>query len=309
MYALLSEFDYDSRERAVLLNRLKYFRVLQGITIDSAKGLITDPFPEHFVKYKKITNDMTDDEKRETEFNNRILSDKRPMFMRWLYPHYNRKYLKELSVYNNISETKWGIPFDVLLHKTDKTEEQQLLVTRYKRKSFFINNNSEMNRISRYVERELKSISHAKRIQTESFDHTVYYSKDFVKPLKRDVDKMKLLFKEWKSLKRSCRDNYGVMTKEDFGSIAQLSVHINKKAYSTISSNASDLANIAVYLTYEVLNKVSKAFAWQVFGKEIIENMKDKEQKRVVRIPQKSNTGNINYLWSRYGMYLVSIEE
>lgn len=308
MYALLSEFPEGSKEREVLLNRLKYFRVLQGIAIDSAKGILTDPFPEHFVKYKKITDDTKQEDVDKIQFNNRILSDKRPMFMRWLYSHYNKKYTKELAVYNNISETKWGLSFESMLHSANLTDDQKKLVERYKRKSFFINNNSEMNRISRYVEEKLKEISKTRRISSNDFDYRIYLSSDYSKPLKRDVEKLKLLFKEWKSLKKSCRDNYSTMTKEDYGTIEQLSIHINRKAYSTISSNSRELADLAVYLTYEVFNKSAKAFAWQVFGREIIQNMMDKRKEKFVRVPQKSEYG-IDYLWSKYGIYLVNIEE
>lgn len=305
MYALLSEFPEGTREREILLSRLKYFRVLQGIAIDSAKGLITDPFPQQFVKYKKITRDMDEKEREAVELNNRIIADKRPMFMRWLYPHYNKKHNDEMLSYNNISHTKWGISFPELISIENKTSDQSKLVDRYKRRSFFINNNSEMNRVSRFVEEELSKRGR-KTSQFTKFDCSIYYSSDFKSPSDGDLSKMEILFKEWRSLRRNLKIEKSGHS--DYSSLDEISRYIFNKACSTISSSPSALADMAVYLTYARLKKDTRSFAWSVFGEYIIDNMKSKKKERFVRVPQKNPNGTIDYLWSKYSMYLVDIE-
>ncbi len=308
-YSLLYSFKKGTPEHNAILNRLKYGRVSQGLEIDRTKGLLVDPFPEHFVKWKKIKDEMTEDEKSFLLFNNSILAEGRPYFMRWLYSHYNRRYLNELAVYNNISRTKWNIPFEELVERADLNEEQESLVNKFKRKSYFINNNSTMNRVSKYVEKKLKDIRFGKREKSKDFDYTVLLSNDFRKPNKIQLDKMLLLFKEYKSLKRGLRESFGEFDNTEITTVEQIFSHINKRAYLTISSEARELADIAVYMCYGSLGKTSRNFCWQIFGKEIVENIKSKKNEKFVRVPMPNQKGNIEYLWNKYGTYLLNIEE
>ena len=304
-YSLLANYSSDTREAQVIQKRLKYGRTLQGLEIDKQKGLVIPPFPEHWTKWKKITNDMSEEEKAQQQFNNGILADKRPYFMRWLYSGYNNRYLKEIAARNNICYTKWGVSFEELIAREIKTQEQLNLIAKYNKRTFFINNNSTMNRISRYMEKELKNIKLKNKTASANFDFMILVSQKFHTPSSVNLDKMMLLYKHWKSLKRALHNAEHV--DDDFSDIAQISSHINKKAYSTISSNAAELADMAVYLCYVILGKTSKTFCWQVFGKEIVENMRSRHDKKYVRAPKKSEFGSQEYLWSRYGMYIINI--
>ena len=172
-----------------------------------------------------------------------------------------------------------------------------------------------MNRVTRYVEKKLSDMK-KKRNANCVFDYHTLFSTSYKKPFKRDVDKMRLLFKEYKSLKRSLQSKVhegyqGVAegVSSEFYSIEQILSHINNKAYDVISSNSSDIADIAIYTCYEVLGKNSKTFLWQVFGNEIVENIKSKRTERFVRVPMKNKMGSLKYLWSNYGFYTLSIDE
>lgn len=308
-YALLANFDEDTQEARTIQQRLKYGRTLQGLEIDKQKGLIIPPFPEHWTKWKRITDDMSAEQQSAQRFDNTILANKRPYFMRWLYSEYNNRYLKEIAAYNNICYTKWGISLEQLMQLPARTEEQEDVLERYKRRTFFIDNDSTMNRISRYVEKELKNIKITNRAKANEFDFTVLTSQGFRAPSAVNLDKMLFLFKHWKSLKRALNHKRDHHSEEDYSDISQINSYINKRAYNTISSNASELADISVYLCYNVLGKTSKTFCWQVFGHEIVENMRAKYDKKYVRVPKKSDFGSQEYLWSRYGMYAMNIEE
>jgi hypothetical protein len=307
-YSLLYNFKAGSPEHTAILNRQKFGRVGQGLEIDKLKGIICDPFPDHFVKWQKIKDDMTDDEKKYHEFNNSIVANHRPYFMRWLYSHFNRKYLRELEYYENVSQTRWELSFEELRSLENKTEEQLALVDRYNRKSFFIDSDSVMNRITKYIEKRLVEIRSERLEESSHFDYSVLLSKDFDEPIRRDIEKMRLLFKEYKSWKRSLRENYTEFG-NNFASAEQLISYINKKAYSTISSDSSELANIAVHCSYKLFGKNSKSFCFSVFGKEIVQNIRSKKTEKFVRVPMPSPTGNIEYLWERYGMFLLNVED
>ena len=187
LYTLLSNFEEGTPEHTAILNRLKYGRVLQGLAIDSAKGLVTDPYPEYWSKWKRVKDDMSDEEKERTIFNNRIVADKRPYFMRWLYSHYNKIWLDEIAKFDNISWARWETPFLELLENKDSlTDEKRNLVDRYERRSFFITNNSTMNRITKHVEKYLKNMQKVRRAK-EPFNYEVLLSDGFRKPTKAGI--------------------------------------------------------------------------------------------------------------------------
>jgi hypothetical protein len=306
-YCLLDNFEKGSKEHDAILQRLLWGRVTQGLELDRIKGLTVPPFPQHWTKWKKTTEDMSLEEKEQQEFYNRILADKRPLFQIWLYSAYRKKYKKELAIYNNISKTKWGISFNDLKHLSEKTEEQQQLLDRYIRKSGFIDNNSPMNALSKYMENELEKIKTNRKIESNSFDFNVLLSDNYREPLKYDVEKMVLLYKEYKALRRSFRENHNEY--DGFTCSEQISEYMRRRALSTISSNSSDLGNLAVFTCYSgTLGKNSKSFCWNVFGKYIVQNIRDRVKTKFVRVPLPSPTGKIDYLFSKYSFFNLNIE-
>lgn len=95
LYTLLNNFTKGSDEYNAILQRLQWGRAMQGLEIDRIKGLAVPPFPEHFVKWVKITDDMSPEEIKRQEFYNKLIAEKRPLFMIWLYNSYRKKYKKE----------------------------------------------------------------------------------------------------------------------------------------------------------------------------------------------------------------------
>jgi hypothetical protein len=138
------------------------------------------------------------------------------------------------------------------------------------------------------VEKKLKDIKLKGRERNKEFDFHIYLSKHFRQPLQRDVDKMSLLLKEYRSFKHSLKDNYSEFNDDNYDTIEQIAKHINDKSYATISSNANELADLAVYLTYTMKDKSARGFAWSVFGNEIVQNMIEKDNAiKAVRVRQK----------------------
>ena len=303
LYARLADFEEGSREHDILLNRLRWGRVLQGNEIDRAKGVDVDPYPEHFSKYTKITEDMTEEQKEKAKLNNLLLAEKRPYFMRWLYSPYNNRYGNEILSYDTICRSRWGISFSEVM-SNPKTDDQVRLLERYKKRTFFINNNSTMNRISRHMEESLRNIKSSSKSRTD-FDYKRLLSNPNYSPSKKDIEKIKVLYKEYKSLRRSLYE--GHETDISFEETQEISAYINEKAYRTISSKSSELADLAILCVYTVLGKNSKSFLWNVFGQEIVDTIKKKHKERYVRVPMYNDKGSLYYLWSRYGIYKVQI--
>jgi hypothetical protein len=308
LYSLRDNFIKGSPAYEAIEQRLKYGRAAQGLEIDRTKGLIVPDFPDHFVKWKKITDDMTDEEKAFWQFNNQIVANKRPKFFIRLYRHYAKRWRKEILKYDTYSKIRFERNFADMLNDDNLPHEQQELVNLYRERSFFLDNNSVMNRISRYVEKELKNVKLQLREGSKGFDYRLLTSSGFKVPAHNEIDKMQLLFKEFKALKRSIQDDSFVYSHEDYATLDQIIAHIKNRAYESISSNSAELADIAVYLCYAKLGKASKSFAWSCFGREIVQNIQDRVNVKSVRVPVPNPNGNIEYLWGKYTMSAINIE-
>jgi len=309
-YSMLYNFEKGTQEYIAILNRLKWGKNMQSMEIDKQKGILIPPIPSHWTKFKKMSDDMTEDEKLSTEFNNSILCDKkRPYFFIYLYDHYMRRYKKELNIYDNICLTRFGLTFEEVKALSEKSQEQHDIINRYNRKTYFIDNNSIMNRICHHMERLLKEIKTLKSQTSKDFNYEVLTSKNFSKPSKRNIEKFTLLHKEYKSLKRNFQMTFDEYADNDYSSLEEIYKFINNKAYATITSNSEELGNLAIYCCYEELGIQSKSYMWNCYGKEITSNIKSKRKEKFVRIPLPKENGTIEYLWKNYSWYNINIEE
>jgi len=249
---------------------------------------------------------MSSEEAVHHAFNNKFLAEKSHYFFVHLYSHYMKKYNQEMDIYNNICLARFALNLQEVIELSDKTPEQQEILDRYFRKTFFINNDSTMNQISRYME---KSLSRERCKPSKDFDYQTLLSKSFKKPSKRDVEKLMLLQKEYKSLKRSLLHSKN--NTEEFTSSEKIAEYINDKAYKTISSNSNEIADLTIYSAYsgQYFGEQGKSFVWNCFGKEILDNIKSKKNEKFVRVPMPNRSGNIHYLWRDYGIYMLNIEE
>jgi len=120
MYAMLPLYEKNSREYLEIIKRLKQCRKEQGAQIDKSKGLIVKDFPKCWTNWTKTTEIMDNDCRLLAEFNNKLLIDKRPYFMRYLYGNYNKKYIKFCSNYDTYCISNFGFGINKLLEKFKK---------------------------------------------------------------------------------------------------------------------------------------------------------------------------------------------
>lgn len=303
--SLISEYSPETFEYKILTERYKYIRVAQGLEIDKQKGLVIPNFPKWWTNRKKITEDMNALEKLFHEENNKlVISNQRPYFFKYLYSHMGKKWREEIQGFENISLTKWKLTLEELKELENKDIHQIKLLGEFKKYSSFIDNESVMNQVSHHMEEFLKSI---KTVRKELvFDYKKLLSKEYKNPSKENIDKITLLFKEYKSLKRDLlysRES----DKKEYESYDEIKKYINKKAYSAICSDSKEISDLVVYLCYELLGKNSKKFLWDCFGEEVVSVLLNKNKNKFVRIPLKNKDGSIEYLFSNYGMYMVNI--
>jgi hypothetical protein len=300
IYCLAEEFPKDRKEYETLMNRLKIGRVIQGEIIDGVKGLEVPPFRNHWTKYKKITDGMTPEEKEKWEFNNKIICDIRPAFFRFLYPHYMARYNKEIRKYNLYSRLNFHKSFDELLNSKNRTPEEEKMIADYKKHSFFLDNNSVVNRISRYMYNNTARVSKYSLAGSKEFNYKVLLNTEHILD-DSSLSIMRNYLQEYKSFKRNTYKD-GLT----YGNLDTFIAYLHKKCLEEISSNEAELADYAIQITYgEEENMVE--FPWHLFSQGIIQNLL-KNANGTFKFPVADENGEIEYLWNRYSLQEFPIE-
>lgn len=302
LYALLEEFPEHSPEQEAIKKRLKIGRVIQGEIIDGVKGLKVPPFRNHWVRYKKITEEMSAEERAKYQFNNSILCEVRPAFFRFLYPHYMTRYNKEIKRYDIYSRINFGISLLELIQKKNRTPEEERVIENYKKHSFFLDNKSVVNNISRHMRTALGLITKRSTKLSQDFDYEILKNGEFELNV-YGLSQMKSYLQEYKSFKKGVRHDLA----NAYENIDAFIAYLRKKCVATISSNESELADYAVEVTYG--DEVSMVeFAWRMFPTGILENI-IKNSHGIISLPVPDENGDIEYLWNKYKMEDFSLEE
>lgn len=301
MYTLLEEFPKDSLERKTIEKRLKIGRVIQGEIIDGVKGLSVPPFRDHWTKYKKITEDMTLKEKEKQELFNRILCDIRPTFFRFLYPHYMSRYNKEIKRYDIYSTLMLGKSFKEII-KNPQTEKEQEIVNSYKNSSFFLENNSVMNKISRYMRTSLALIGRYSTQTAKGFDYSILQNPEHELNA-YGITLIKATLEKYKSFKKGLRHD----ASRAYENLESYMSYLKKECYSAISSNESELADYAIEATYGEDSEMVE-FAWKMFPNGILQNI-FRNASGKINFPVPDEEGDIIYLWNKYTMKEINIGE
>jgi len=293
IYTMLEEFSPGTEERDALLKRLKIGRVIQGEIIDGVKGLTVPPFREHWTKYKKINKDMTPEEAYKWDFNNRILCNVRPAYFRFLYPHYMSKYNKEIKKYNIYSHLAFKKSFAEILRNKDNSYEQEIMIKEYKQHSYFLDNHSVVNHISRYMRANLSLIGRYTTRSAKDFDYTILQNKE--NDLKQEnIIKMSNCLQEYKTFKKGMRHDLN----NSYSNLDSFIHYLRKKCVNEITTNESELADYAIEITYGN-EKSMVEFAWRMFPDGILENI-TRTSSGIIKMPIQDDYGKIEYLWNKY---------
>ena len=303
LYTMAEEFQKGSKEWFAIMKRLKIGRVIQGEIIDGVKGLKVPPFRNHWTKWKKITENMSPAEKTKWEFNNKIVCETRPSFFRFLYPHYMTRYNKELKKYNIFSHLIFHKPFDEIVRAKTRTPDEEKLLKEYQWHSYFLDNNSVMNRISRYMRANLGLISKYANSLSKDFDYSVLVDETHILE-DAGIIQMKFYLQEYKAFKRGMRHDLS----NSYDNMDAFVAHLRKECALNISSNDSELADYAIHATYgDEISMVE--FPWRMFPQGMIQNIMKNNPTGTIRFPVQDDNGDIQYLWNTYSIKEFSIEE
>ncbi|MER2060749.1 MAG: hypothetical protein ABTA16_18185, partial [Niallia sp.] len=197
-YALLPLLDEKSKEYEVTMNRIKMSTKLQSAQIDKAKiGKQVKGIPRPWLKYEKVTNEDTVDEKNRKAFNNRVLLDKHPYFFIYLYKGTRNKYKNHVNSYNITSLQRFGMELHDLIKVDRKTPEQHKFIKQFERYSPVIDSDCVMNNLCKYIESVDFGIKNILKIHEDNNTHKLMQSESFVVDVNK-LDEIKKLHKDYR---------------------------------------------------------------------------------------------------------------
>lgn len=288
-----------------MIDRLKRFRKEQGNNIDATKGLVIKPFPVHWTKWKKVEPNMTPSEIEELEFQNKIVINKRPLFMRWLYSGYNKKYIDFVSRFDTRSKMRFNKGINEILNSDDNSEDENLLKNFYYKYNPFIETNCIMNNVSRYMESSIRQIkSHANNAFSKK--NVKILQNKRIRANKENIKNIYSLYEKYKKEKRNFLEITDKDGTQKYKTAEQYNKSIRQMAYEFVS-DGSEIANIAVDICYTIHPNDNKSFAWNVFGDEIVENV-IKNKQDDCKVPFLHEFGEIDFLGNKYSNYIIDIK-
>lgn len=268
-----------------------------------AKGLIVKDFPHHWTNWINPDKPNETFTKEEIEFNNKLIIEKRPYFMKYLYPTYKMKFSEHYNKYEYLCYRTFGIHIEELLNIENKTEEQKQLANNYNRFNPLLETDCVMNNICRYMEKEIKEIKiNVKKASPDYIFNILYNPKiDFTEEQMKEMLKV---YKKYKASK-STQSNIDMYGEEENRNYSKEEIYALDFDY--ISDDIQRLANIAIYINYVLYPTSPKNFCWDLFGEGILLNIYDNSNKGF-SIPMLNENGKIEYMGKKYNNERVDIE-
>lgn len=280
MYDVMTRFEKGSREYEDLKYRISCGQLLQQDCIDKTKGIISKPMPKMWYDIHSVIAREGDGEDiiQKKEYNRRIIADKKPYFMIYIYPQLKREYCKFMSLAQKNCNMQFGVDLDTLLQTPNLTAQQEEFVKWFWKKYPVFNENGVMNRLCRYVEREFSG--YVKEVKKSEYNYKAVLTRagkfDDCNIGKENIDRIKALL----SLYRKFWQNMAVkanMRRMDDEEVSNYKISLNewfKRELDNICVSAEKQCDILLKLCYS--NEQSKRFVWNMCGEQIIKNLLDR---------------------------------
>lgn len=316
-YELLSKFEdhpeYE-REQAEIIERLKLIRKSQGDSIDKAKGIKIEPIPKHWTRYTKECPDNESDDM--WDFCNSIVADKKPYFFRYLYSKSNAEY----QSYRKQKEHDAFCIFEKGLDELLKSDYENLqpkekeFVDNYYRFSPLIDYNGRMNKICHYMEKSLTHIRTNTRTSvllirqmqhdpdTQFKDSDIEMMDDFFTRYRKAKLKKQKIAQSIDSTNGG--DNQSRISATSFDQFCSM---LRKEIIQNIDGDIKYIVDLAIHCCYIRFRSRPKAFVWDLFGNQIVENLREKSAGTITVPYLDDKNGTLPYLGKKYSLLEVQI--
>ena len=264
------------------------------------KGANPKPFP---IWWTRKTPDIIFKTTEDEELNKKIMVTKRPYFMRYLYPDYNKKYQKHVENFNVYCISKYGYDIDELKNCKYQTEETIKSLKDFEMLSPLIDNDSTMNLLCHYMEEQIQEIKAYRKNKFAYYE--LMMSNTDKEKINEYIEQLIPYYNRFLQIR--AKD----VIEQDEIDYAIYGIDINSLKLSmikNISSNEDDLCNFCILLVYSIHPNYKKDFVWDLFGDIIIKNIINNTD-GIAHMPIKDENGKIEYLYSKYSFIDLNLKE
>lgn len=303
MFEVQSRFAPGSKEYETLSYRIMCGQLLQQNAIDRSKGIVCKPMPKYWHD-RHAANRIEDESER--EFCRSIVADKKPYFMRYIYP----QLMKQYNTYIKNTNRNALREFQMSIEELTAADPESLSERQNEFLKYF---NSRMpvgvapcvmNRICKRFEEEFDGYI-GKHHSKVTFDYTIMkYGEEYTASQFRDI---KRLYDEYMSRVR----NYMMFSEyervdecESSSALLSMRDEFEKKCFS-LCQNKFMLCDILLDICYT--RNSSKKFAWSICGKDIINSLL-KHNSNTISFPKLDDDGDVVYCGERYSIVEKVIE-
>ena len=276
------------------------------MTIDKTKGIIAKPMPRCWHDRMALHRPDSDDpeELARWELNCRIVADKKPYFMRYIYPQLMRDYNNYINTANEkaLSEHRLSIDEMLAMPPEELTEEQRTCLRYYQAKMPVGNHDCVMNRICRKVE---AVFGNGIAEPDEPFDYTVMRSN--IGYSSYTYYAVERLFKQYlQKLKRFAMDKNNIISTQDDPVDYRASLlAFFVREVALVCNNSFQMADIILDMVYR--RNGTKQFAWDMVSHEIIYNLLMSHGGKL-SFPRADPDGDIEFMGERYSMTQMEVD-
>ena len=297
MFEVASKFPPGSRERQTLAYRIKCGQLLQQNSIDRAKGIISKPMPRTWYDRHAI-NQLDDEEER--RFQRSIVAERKPYFMRYVYPDLMRQYNTYIKNTTRGALREFQMTVDELMEMPyEDLSERQIEFLRYYDLHMPVGEGDcVMNKICRLFEREFDGFI-GRKASRSVFDYSL---------LKSDE---KYTYAHWSAVKRLYDDfqgklrSYAAFSKYERLDDDEIAYAIHgikeefKRECESVCQNEKELCNILLDICYKKAS--TKHIVWNLYSDVIIKNLLEKNDYRI-SAPIRDDAGDIEFGGLRFSI-------
>ena len=302
MYEIQSRYPKDSEEYKVLDYRIKCGQLFQQNSIDRAKGIIAKPMPPEWHD-RRAALAIEDAERRRLYLS--ILADRKPYFMRYIYPDLMRAYNTYIKNTNKKSQREFGMKADELLSmdESELTEEQREFKRYYLRGMPVGVGDCVTNMVCRRFENEFDGYIGKRSGETE-YDYTIM--KSGAEYSQTQYNAIAKLFADYN---RRVRDYaiYASRERVDDDEAQYHAYRMNtefRNACDEVCPNAQTLCDILLDICYR--RGATKRFVWTMCGAEIVANLLRRSGGKI-SYPVQDENGNITFCGKRFAIHTKEI--
>lgn len=304
MYEVAARFDEDSVENKTLQYRIRCGQLYQQDCIDKAKGIISAPMPRYWHDKKAVSSDMPDEQR---ELCRAIVADRKPYFMRYIYPSLMRDYNAYIKTTTRNALREFGKTVDELLAQpADSLTEREAEFLRYYHHGMPVGmGDCVMNRICRRFEAEFdgylsKTESYSGFVGAHMRSSAEYTRSQYnaIKGIVADYNSKLKRYKQFATYERVDEDEFldglSVIDDEFTSSCAK------------VCTNADVLCNIILDLSDT--NAIGKRFVWKIAGETVIKNLLA-HSGGIINYPAQDASGEVEYGGMTFAMKTACITE